>query len=254
VTATATPVFSQIYSNPTLIVNKNENQTGSYQANTMTLVNGDTTQNNWCVLLFATKNTGGGTVGNVAIGAQFVGTRGASGYVQSDLVLAAGWGGGPAEAMRIKGSNGNVLIGTITDYGYKLYVEGPLRANATIMGQVFQSLGKGNIFGVPTGPNTNPNDTDCCLLLYHNSTSNWAGWGCGSDGAAWLRVGGSGNPNPVILATPGGNIVLNCPTSMNAAAVQNNQLSFAVQEAGNALQIAVRYSNGTVKYGYVTLA
>jgi len=112
---------------------------------------------------------------------------------------------------------------------------------------------KGTILGTSAGSCINPNYTDANQLYYLGSANNWAGWGCDVNGYVWLRTGTSGNPNPRIVVAQEGYVYISCPTAFAPSNLQNGMMSFAVYEAGNQLQFQVRYSNGTLKTGWINL-
>jgi hypothetical protein len=57
----------------------------------------------------------------------------------------------------------------------------------------------------------------------------------------------------VISITAGGGIAQSAPASTTASSLQNGQISFYLDEMGNALKVAVKYSNGTTKTGTIAL-
>jgi hypothetical protein len=171
------------------------------------------------------------------------------------------------EAMRIVGSTQNVLIGTTTDAGYKLNVNGTARIQnvLTVSSPGFTAFSTANTFAVDTGSNNYRTVSLMGWNQYHagsgtnNTLDAFAVGGntsSSSNGSYFFRVNLSGGNSGGIYGSSGNNTSLaqlNAPTTSNfyvtaqgnGGLVQGSTNGFLISTISDGSNLSLRSEKGT---------
>jgi hypothetical protein len=151
----------------------------------------------------------------------------------------------------------------IANPGYTLHVNGNFySASGVYSGGIIYSSVPGSLFGTPSGSSSAPTTANTNILLYNNSTVNWAGIGADGSGNMYFRVGGSGSPLPAmtLLAAnqfvgigtnaPGSQVTIIPASNYGAVALVSQ---FAIGESSNngAYRLNLGYFNDGSWKGFV---
>jgi len=171
-------------------------------------------------------NDSAGTIGNTGAGTAEIQVANLAGV---NAYITFGTGGNnvaPVERMRIT-SAGNVGIGTANP-------QGPL-----------QVAGQGSIFGANNGSFTAPASTTTNIVLYWNSSVNWAGIGADGGGHIYFRTGTSGTPDARMVILSTGNVGIGTTSPWGQTVVAGSSVAGPSLTHGTYTMFSTAVSGGT---------
>ena len=162
----------------------------------------------------------GGTFFNLYIGGG--GTVTGTGTANSIQVFIGG-------ATNLGGTNYGIYQGG-TDPNY---FSGSITSNTSIGAPLIVASGLGNQFGSASGSSSSPTTSNTNILLYNNSSTNWAGIGSDASGNIYFATGTSGVSTRVQINVFGQLLIGNTSTGTNCGlALTNTVTSQSAQSRG----------------------